>query len=61
MKKVLRKTLIASLSKAFGVYLFFGEDGILLYVGKSNNIRKRVNSHFAARDERCISVKRVTV
>ncbi len=55
MKKFLRKTVIASIPKTFGVYLFFGEGGILLYVGKSNNIRKRVNAHFAARDERWLT------
>lgn len=30
-----------------GVYLFRGEDGALLYVGKSRNIRSRVFDHFA--------------
>ena len=31
-----------------GVYLFRGEGGTLLYVGKSRNIRSRVFDHFAA-------------
>jgi DNA polymerase-3 subunit epsilon len=30
-----------------GVYRFFGEDGVLLYVGKSNSLRTRVCGHFA--------------
>jgi DNA polymerase-3 subunit epsilon len=30
-----------------GVYLFYGEDDTLLYVGKSVNLRQRVLSHFA--------------
>ena len=30
-----------------GVYLFRGERGVLLYVGKSRNIRSRVLAHFA--------------
>jgi DNA polymerase-3 subunit epsilon len=55
MKKFLRKTEISSLPNSFGVYLFFGEDGVLLYVGKSNKVRKRVNAHFAARDERWLT------
>jgi hypothetical protein len=55
MKKFLRKTEISSLPNSFGVYLFFGEDGVLLYVGKSNKVRKRVNAHFAARDEHSCS------
>lgn len=31
-----------------GVYLFRGEGGVLLYVGKSRNLRSRVIEHFAA-------------
>ena len=31
-----------------GVYLFYGENGLPLYVGKSNHLRKRVLSHFAS-------------
>ncbi len=31
-----------------GVYLFYGENGELLYVGKSKNVRERVLAHFAA-------------
>lgn len=31
-----------------GVYLFYGENGLPLYIGKSTNIRQRVLSHFSA-------------
>ncbi|MCA1979508.1 MAG: ethanolamine utilization protein [Thiobacillus sp.] len=31
-----------------GVYLFYGENDVLLYVGKSVNLRQRVLSHFQA-------------
>jgi len=31
-----------------GVYRFYGKDGVLLYVGKSVNLRSRVMGHFAA-------------
>ena len=31
-----------------GVYRFFGEDGALLYIGKSTSLRTRVLGHFAA-------------
>ena len=30
-----------------GVYLFYGENGVALYVGKSVNLRSRVMSHFS--------------
>jgi DNA polymerase-3 subunit epsilon len=33
-----------------GVYFFYGEDDVLLYVGKSKNLAARVPSHFASGD-----------
>ncbi|HZO07163.1 MAG TPA: excinuclease ABC subunit UvrC [Solirubrobacterales bacterium] len=35
-----------------GVYLFYGRDDELLYVGKARSIRKRVASHFSGGDTR---------
>ncbi len=43
------------LPDAPGVYLFHGEDGELLYVGKARSIRKRVASHFSGGDTRLTS------
>jgi DNA polymerase-3 subunit epsilon len=40
--------LADDLPESPGVYRFYGEDGVLLYVGKSRNIRGRVLEHFAA-------------
>ena len=40
--------LADDMPEAPGVYLFRGEEGALLYVGKSRNIRSRVFEHFAA-------------
>jgi DNA polymerase-3 subunit epsilon len=40
--------LADDLPEAPGVYLFRGEGGTLLYVGKSRNLRSRVFGHFAA-------------
>lgn len=37
---------IKSLPEGPGVYLFYDEKGLLLYVGKSTNIKERVLSHF---------------
>lgn len=41
------KELIQSLPNTAGVYRFFGDNGALLYVGKSTAIRERVISHFS--------------
>ena len=41
------KDSLRSLPEGAGVYLFYGEKDELLYVGKSVNIRRRVQSHFS--------------
>jgi excinuclease ABC subunit C len=38
-----------------GVYLFYGRDDVLLYVGKARSIRKRVASHFSGGEPRLTS------
>ena len=55
MKSVFDKKRINSLPTTSGVYLFYGAEDILMYVGKSKTIRARVRSHFAARDERWLT------
>lgn len=40
--------LVHDLPEGPGVYLFYGENDLPLYIGKSVNIRQRVLSHFAA-------------
>lgn len=40
--------LVHKLPEGPGVYLFYGENELPLYIGKSVNIRQRVLSHFAA-------------
>ena len=37
---------LRSLPTAPGVYLFHGEDGSVLYVGKAKSLRSRVRSYF---------------
>ncbi|MFM7216604.1 MAG: exonuclease domain-containing protein, partial [Bacteroidota bacterium] len=44
--------IIDRLPERHGVYYFHNEDGSVIYVGKSNNIRKRVLSHFANKQGR---------
>jgi DNA polymerase III subunit epsilon len=38
---------VRNLPEEPGVYLFYGKEGELLYVGKSKNIRSRVSGHFS--------------
>ena len=63
MKSTFNKKSITSLPNTPGVYLFFGSEDILLYVGKSKAIRARIRSHFAARDERWLTkrIRRIEV
>jgi DNA polymerase-3 subunit epsilon len=39
---------VDQLPSGHGVYLFYGENGLPIYVGKSNNLRQRVMSHFTS-------------
>jgi DNA polymerase III subunit epsilon len=45
----LPKTIVDDLPESSGVYTFFGDSNLPLYVGKSVNIKARVKSHFAVR------------
>ena len=57
--------LLDDLPESAGVYRFHGEQDALLYVGKANNLRERVLSHFmsASRDAKsqrlCTQVRRI--
>jgi hypothetical protein len=63
MKFRVSPEIIASLPNSPGVYLFYGPQEELLYVGKSKVVRTRVRSHFSAAEERwlCRKVNRVEV
>ena len=63
MKFRVSPEIIASLPDSPGVYLFYGPQEELLYVGKSKAVRTRVRSHFSAAEERwlCRKVHRVEV
>lgn len=47
LPQFLNDQTIKSLPEGPGVYVFYGEDNEVLYVGKSKNIRFRVLSHFS--------------
>ncbi|MFN0156552.1 MAG: GIY-YIG nuclease family protein [Bacteroidota bacterium] len=55
------RTSVSALPDSPGVYIFYGTEGNLLYVGKSVAIRTRVRSHFVARKERgmCKQIRHV--
>ena len=41
------RKIVEKLPEATGVYYLHNEDGTIIYIGKSNNIRNRVLAHFA--------------
>ena len=43
----IERSVVDAIPEAPGVYLFYGEDDVLLYVGKSVTMRSRVLQHFA--------------
>ena len=44
----LDRAVLDELPERHGVYLFYGEGAVPLYIGKANKLRQRVLSHFAA-------------
>jgi len=50
--------LMEGLPATVGVYYFQDEDGKVLYVGKSRNIKKRINQHFASDQPKAIEMQR---
>lgn len=40
------KNLVATLPDTPGIYRYYNDDGVLIYVGKAKNLRKRVSSYF---------------
>lgn len=50
---------IQALPDACGVYYFKNENGVIIYVGKSKNIQKRVASHFTDYSEKATKLQRM--
>jgi len=53
--------MVEEMPQNHGVYIFYGEGGAPLFVGKSSNVRKRVLAHFAAPGDAalCAQIRRV--
>ncbi|MDP5157706.1 MAG: exonuclease domain-containing protein [Flaviramulus sp.] len=44
--------IVAELPSITGVYYIHNSDGDIIYIGKSNNIKKRINQHFTGTDRK---------
>lgn len=52
------KQLLEDLPNETGVYYIHNEDGHIIYIGKSNNIKKRVNQHFTKSNSKSKQIQR---
>ncbi|MEK9613681.1 MAG: exonuclease domain-containing protein [Flavobacteriaceae bacterium] len=50
--------IIDSLSSEMGVYYIYGDENQIIYIGKSNNIRKRILSHLTGKQEKSIALQK---
>jgi len=44
--------IMAKMSSVIGVYYIHNKDGNIIYIGKSRNIKKRINQHFTGTDRK---------
>lgn len=49
--------IVESLPSVTGVYYIHREDGKIIYIGKSKNIRRRVNQHFTGSTHKCKKIQ----
>jgi DNA polymerase-3 subunit epsilon len=49
--------IVASLPAKTGVYYIHNEKGNLVYIGKSRNIKKRINQHFTGTSTKCKKIQ----
>ena len=50
--------IVESLPSKTGIYYIHNENGDLIYIGKSKNIKKRVNQHFTGTTHKCKKIQR---
>jgi DNA polymerase-3 subunit epsilon len=51
------KEIVERVPSTTGIYYIHKEDGSLLYIGKSRNMKKRVNQHFAGTTKKCKKIQ----
>lgn len=49
--------IVESLPNKTGIYYIHNEQGDIIYIGKSRNIKKRVNSHFTGKTNKCKKIQ----
>ncbi len=49
--------IVSSLPSKTGVYYIHNEKGNLIYIGKSRNIKKRINQHFTGTTKKCKKIQ----
>ncbi len=50
--------IVESLPSKTGIYYIHNEKGDLIYIGKSKNIKKRINQHFTGNTSKCKKIQR---
>lgn len=51
------KIIMDRIPSTTGIYYIHKEDGSILYIGKSKNMKKRVNQHFAGSTKKCKKIQ----
>ena len=49
--------IVEHLPSKTGIYYIHNEKGDLIYIGKSKNIKKRVNQHFSGTSRKCLKIQ----
>ena len=49
--------IVESLPSRTGIYYIHNEKGTLIYIGKSKNIKKRINQHFTGKTNKCKKIQ----
>lgn len=51
------QTLINKLPNDVGIYYFHDQDGKIIYIGKSNNLKNRVNQHLTGKSKKSLDIQ----